>query len=133
MRFHYLQCSSIGPINDPLHLNIQLLTVKVFIITAFAPQGLSSVIVRNDREYFHHDIFAITIVIRETMGGGGHTIARDTVSRCHVTEASMEALCHAGPHYVTVCQIQTQHLQHNLSGQKARARNQSTIATKSRN
>ena len=71
-------------------------------------------IVRNDWEYFHHDIFAITIVIRETMGGGGHTIARDTVSQCHVTEASIEALCHAchtGPHYVTECQIQTHYLQ----------------------
>ena len=73
-------------------------------------------IVRNEREYFHsRDIFAITIVISETMGGGTDTITRDTVSRClsrdgGINGGTLSRSLSRWDHYVTECQIQTSHL-----------------------
>ena len=81
-------------------------------------------IVRNDREYFHScDIFAITIVISETMGGGTDTITRDTVSRClsrdgGINGGTLSRSLSRWDHYVTECQIQTSHLHPEQRGRE---------------
>ena len=68
------------------------------------------------------------------MGGGTDTITRDTVSRClsrdgGINGGTLSRSLSRWDHYVTECQIHTSHL--HTGAEKQRARNQSTIATKS--